>query len=345
VEVGGRAAVFHEVGHVIEQDLIRAELIALPITLILLVLVFGSVVAALLPLAVGVIAVMGTFAILFALSGVTDVSIYALNLTTALGLGLAIDYSLFMVSRFREELAGGHEPRVAVIRTVRTAGRTVLFSAATVAISLAALLLFPFTFLRSFAYAGIGVSIAAAVGAVVVLPALLAVLGHRVDSLRLFRRREADPTRGGVWHRIATLVMRRPVGIATAVVLFLLVLGSPFLRIQFGLPDDRVLPPGNEVRAVQDAIRTGFAGDEATTVEVVVPDLGVADAAEAAAEIDVFAASLSTIEGTVRVDALTGSYAGGLRVAEPGPVSGRFAAPGRHLVQRGPRCGADVTRR
>src|ERR687893_820666 len=159
VEVGGFAHVFHEVGATIEEDLLVAEMIALPVTLVLLVLIFGSVVAATLPLAIGVMSIMGTFLVLQVMSGMTDVSIYALNLTTALGLGLAIDYSLFVVSRYREELRAGHEPRSAVVRTVRTAGRTVAFSALTVAASLCALLVFPVAFLRSFAYAGVAVAL------------------------------------------------------------------------------------------------------------------------------------------------------------------------------------------
>ncbi len=177
VAVTGQAAVSRQIGDTIRADLARAEGFAVPITLVLLIFVFGSVVAASLPLAVGGLAVGGTFAALTALTHITKVSIFSLNLTTALGLGLAIDYSLFIVSRFREELRAGRSPDDAVIRTVETAGRTVLFSAATVAVSLAALLVFPMYFLRSFAYAGVAVVLVAAVGAVIVLPALLAVLG------------------------------------------------------------------------------------------------------------------------------------------------------------------------
>src|ERR671923_65678 len=178
-----------EVGDQVERDLARAEGIAVPITLLLLVVVFGSAVAGMLPLAVGGVAIVGTLLLLRLLGGLTDVSIYALNLTTALGLGLAIDYSLFIVSRYREELRAGREPADALLVTMTTAGRTVLFSAATVAVSLLALLVFPLYFLRSFGYAGIAVVALAAVGALVVLPALLAVLGRRDDRLRLPLRR------------------------------------------------------------------------------------------------------------------------------------------------------------
>jgi len=228
VEVGGFAQVFHEVGTTIEEDLVTAEMIALPITLVLLVLIFGSLVAASLPLIVGVMSIVGTFLVLQVLSGLTDVSVYALNLTTALGLGLAIDYSLFIVSRYREELRAGREPRVAVVRTVRTAGRTVAFNALTVAASLCATLVFPITFLRSFAYAGVAVALLAGIFSVVVLPAILVLLGHRVNALTLWRR-SVTPPEEGIWHRVATLVMRRPIPVATAVIALLLVLGAPFL--------------------------------------------------------------------------------------------------------------------
>src|SRR5574341_623035 len=282
VQVGGQARVFGEVSDQVERDLTRAEAIAVPITLLLLVLVFSSAVAGALPLAVGGFAIVGTLLVLRLLAGLTDVSVYALNLTTALGLGLAIDYSMFIVSRYREQLRAGQEPAEALVTTMRTAGRTVLFSAATVAVALVALLVFPLYFLRSFGYAGIAVVALAAVGALVVLPALLAVLGRRIDSLRLpFGRRArpaaADPGAGtGAWHRIATAVMRRPVPIATAVVAVLLVLGAPFLGARFGLPDDRVLPASATSRQVSDAIRGDFTARDADALQVVATGVGVA---------------------------------------------------------------------
>ncbi len=302
----------------IEADLVRAETIALPITLILLVFVFGSLVAAALPLAIGALAVVGTFVVLRVLTGFTDVSIFALNLTTALGLGLAIDYSLFVVSRYREELAGGHEPGLAVIRTVRTAGRTVAFSAATVAASLAALLIFPLAFLRSFAYAGISVVAVAALSSIVVLPAMLAALGHRVDSLSILRRRPTE-VGAGFWPGVATTVMRRPVPIATGVILVLLFLGSPFLGIEFGLPDDRVLAEGNQARMATQQLRDGFTSNESTPISVVAT--GIGDAAARSDEIAAFATELSMLPGVTRVDASTGRYAGGTVLPVPGDPS------------------------
>jgi len=327
VQVGGQAQVFREVGEQVEADLARAEAIAVPITLLLLVLVFASAVAGVLPLAVGGFAIVGTLLVLRVLAQVTDVSIYALNLTTALGLGLAIDYSLFIVSRYREELRAGRDPGDALIVTMRTAGRTVLFSAATVAVSLLALLVFPLYFLRSFGYAGIAVVALAAVGALVVLPALLAVLGRRVDRLRLPIGRRAtvrDPGTG-FWHRIATWVMRRPVPIALAVVAFLVLLGTPFLGVRFGLPDDRVLPASAEGRQVADAIRDNFATDESSALSVVAP--GIGDPRAHLADIDGYAAALSRLDGVERVDALTGAYADGARLQGPPPAADAAIAP------------------
>jgi putative drug exporter of the RND superfamily len=324
VGVGGFAETFRQVNEEVEADLVRAELLAFPIVLVLMVLVFGSLIAAGLPLVVGVLAIVGTFLVLVIISSLTEVSIFALNLTTAMGLGLAIDYSLFIVSRYREELGNGRSPHDAVVRTVQTAGKTVAFSALTVAVALAALLIFPLAFLRSFAYAGIGVALLAGTVAVVFLPALLAVLGPRVNSLRLWRR-DPKPVGQGMWHRIAMLVMRRPVPIAIAVIVILLLLGLPFLRIQFGLPDDRVLPEHLSSRQVQDDIRTRFSSDESRALQVVTDD--VDDPAARADDIDRYAARLSRLPGAARVDAVTGSFIEGQQVAGPGPLSPRFQAP------------------
>jgi RND superfamily putative drug exporter len=307
VQPGGFGPISYEIGSVIEEDLLTAEMIALPITLVLLVLIFGSVVAATLPLVIGVLSIMGTFVVLQVLSGATEVSIYALNLTTALGLGLAIDYSLFVVSRHREELRAGHEPRVAVVRTVRTAGRTVAFSALTVAASLCALLVFPVPFLRSFAYAGVAVALLAGLFSLVVLPALLAVLGHRVNALTL-RRRSVDPAGEGFWHRTAVFVMRRPVPVATAAIAVLLLLGAPFLGLRLTQPDDRVLAPGEDGRVVGDILREEFASEEVGALTVVTADEAGTSLSDA--EIDEYAVALAALPGVGRVDAATGTYCG-----------------------------------
>ncbi|MFC8147560.1 MMPL family transporter [Streptomyces paradoxus] len=274
VDVGGPVAVRHEMQTVIQEDLTRAELIALPVTLVLLVMVFGSAVAALLPLGIGIVAILGTNAVLRGLTELTDVSVFAINLTTALGLGLAIDYALFIVRRFREELSTGAEPLTAIGTTLRTAGRTVLFSALTVAVSLAAMLVFPQYFLRSFAYAGIAVVLLAAAAALILLPAALILLGHRVNALdlrRLFRRaHRPDPTRqeGRAWTRTATLVMRRAPFFALGTTAVLVLLGLPFLGVKFGTADDRQLPSTSESHVVQQHIREGFPGSPGGGLEV-----------------------------------------------------------------------------
>jgi putative drug exporter of the RND superfamily len=323
VNVGGQAQVFHQVGNQVQKDLEKAELYSFLPTVILLLLIFGSAMASLLPLAIGGLAVVGTFFTLRVLTVFTHVSIFSLNLTTALGLGLAIDYSLFIVSRYREEMHAGLEPHAAVIRTVQTAGRTVIFSAATVAISLAALLVFPLYFLKSFAYAGIAVVILAAIGAVVILPAILAALGHRVDLGTLFRHRKPAEPGQGFWHRVVMTVMRRPVVMGGAVVVLLLVLGTPFLRINFGSPDDRVLPASATSRQVSDAVRRGFTGNEAGAIDIVAPN-----ATASPAVMGDYAATISTMSGVGRVDAAGGTYIAGRLVAPPNSGSARFAAPG-----------------
>jgi putative drug exporter of the RND superfamily len=325
VEVGGFAEVYHEVGDTIEEDLLRAETIALPITLVLLILVFGSVVAASLPLVIGVMSIVGTFLVLRVLAGLTDVSIYALNLTTALGLGLAIDYSLFVVSRYREELRAGYSPRVAVTRTVRTAGRTVTFSALTVAASLCATLVFPIAFLRSFAYAGVAVALLAGLFSVVVLPAILFLLGHRVNALTLWRR-SVTPPEEGFWHRVATVVMRRPIPIATAVVAFLLVLGTPFLGLRLSSPDDRVLPESADVRQVHDVLREEFSSEEAGALSVVAPDAPNA-VPGLRNQIDAYATQLATMPSVARVDAATGTYCGAGLAEQLGCDPGQLVLP------------------
>jgi putative drug exporter of the RND superfamily len=322
VGVGGQAEVFRQVGTQVEQDLRRAETITFPIVLLLLVLVFGSVVAAGLPLAMGGLAVVGTLLVLQVIAVLTDVSIFSLNLTTALGIGLGIDYSLFIVSRYREEMRHGLPVHEAVVRTVQTAGRTVLFSALTVAISLAALLIFPLFFLRSFAYAGIAVVTLALLGAIVFLPALMAVLGPRVDRLTLWRRTPKEVGEG-LWHRIATFVMRRPVPIAVGVVALLVLLGAPFLRANFGLPDDRVLPKTASSRLVQDQIRANFSSEEASALSVVAQNVPTAGAGRDE-EVSRYALALSRLRSVARVDAVTGSYVAGRLVAPPGPASSRF---------------------
>jgi RND superfamily putative drug exporter len=269
VVAGGPAVVQDDVVEQVAADLLVAEAIAVPLILVLLVFAFGSVVAALLPLAIGLVAIVGTFAELSVLAANTDVSVFSINLTTALGLGLAIDYALLVVGRFREELARDAEVGPAVVRTIRTAGRAVVFSGLAVAAALAALLVFPLYFLRSFAYAGIGVVVISVVAVLTVLPALLTVLGHRVDAGRVPWTRGARSAEAPFWGRLARGVMRRPALAVLPVVGVLLALAAPALGITFGMPDDRVLPTSAESRQVGDALRDDFPAGEANALDIV----------------------------------------------------------------------------
>ena len=278
VQAGGVQAVNTEINTQVTKGLALAEAIAVPITAILLILAFGSLIAAALPLAIGLTAILGTFAELFVLGSITDVSVFAINLTTALGLGLGIDYALLLVARFREQLAAGADTHAAVIDTVRTAGRTILFSALTVAAALSALLVFPLYFLRSFAYAGVGVVAIAAASALIIIPALLAVLGPKVNAGKLPWSKADRGSAAPFWGRLASRVMRRPVLAGLPVLALLLLLASPLLHAGFGTPDEQVLRPGTAVRVTSDTLNNDFTGNQATAIQVV----GLGDAGGAA---------------------------------------------------------------
>lgn len=328
VLAGGDAAINVQVNAQVGKSLALAEGIAVPLILILLIFAFGSVVSALLPLAIGGIAILATFAELFILGSVTNVSIYAISLTTQLGLGLGIDYALLMVSRFREQLAAGQDVRDAVVHTTATAGRTVLFSATTVAVALTALLIFPQFFLKSFAFAGIGVALIAAVSTVIVIPALLALLGHRVNAGRLRWAASGRGDASPLWGRIARGVTRRPVLAAVPVLAVLLVAASPLLGVTFGTPDQTVLRPGMSSRQVSEAVSADFSGDTATTVNVVT----AGPVASTAANAD-YARQLSTLPGVVRVDSSVGTFAAGRSApGDPGNAALGNAAAQRYTV-------------
>ncbi len=325
LQTGGLAQSVADITAQVKHDFGVAEAIAVPTTLVLLVAVFGSVVAGLLPLLVGTCAMVGTLAILRLLTTVADVSIYSLNLTLALGLGLGIDYALLLVNRFREELgsAAGQDGAVvaALAATLHTAGRTVLYSAATVAVALGALLAFPVYFLRSFAYAGISVTVVTAAAALVVLPAALAALGPRAAYRRFGRSRPARPSR--MWGRVAATVTDHPVRTAAPVLALLAVLAWPLAGVSFGLPDDRALPPGaSPSRISGDILRTEFPARENEALFVVLPGLAEGTTAASTAA---YAQALSTVAHVARVDAPTGTFAAGLRV---GPGRPQFAGAG-----------------
>ena len=323
VRASGEAMTSVQVNSQTEKDLLRMESIAIPLSFVVLVWVFGGLMAAALPLAVGGFASLGSMAVLRAITYATDVSIYALNITVAMSLALAIDYTLLIVSRFRDELADGADRNQALIRTMATAGRTVLFSAMTVALSMMALMLFPMYFLKSFAYAGIAVVAFAAAAAVVVTPAAIVLLGDRLDSLdvrRLGRRlsRRPEPVRRPVeqmfFYRSTKFVMRHAVAIGVAIIALLLTLGAPFLGIKWGFPDDRVLPDSASARQVGDQLRSDFAVGSTTNVTVVIPDLTGATPDE----LDRYAAQLSRVRDVSSVSAPGGTFVRGSLV---GPAS------------------------
>jgi trehalose monomycolate/heme transporter len=278
-EVGGSVPTEVAINSAVTGNIARAEGISLPVLLILLVVIFGSVVAGVLPVAIGGLAILGSFTVLRLITLATTVSIYSLNITTILGLGLGIDYGLFMVTRFREELRRQPTVEAAVARTVATAGRTILVSGITVALALTSLILFPEVFLRSMGYGGVATVAVDVIAAVTVLPALLAVLGHRVNALRVRKSVGAAPKDdGGAWYRLARSVMRRPVAYVTVIVVVLLALGAPFLKISWGGTDAAVLPASSTVRQVSDTLTSEFPANSTTPIEAVVSNVTSRDA-------------------------------------------------------------------
>ncbi|GIF73170.1 MMPL family transporter [Asanoa siamensis] len=285
---GGTIPFLDEANEQTSADLARAEMFSLPVLLVLLVLIFGGLAAAATPLMIGGIAILGSLVVVRLINMVTDVSVFAINIITLIGLGMAVDYALFIVSRFREELAHGHEPPAAIARTMATAGRTVLVSGLTIALALASLLIFPQSFLRSMGFGGLAAVLVAMLAALTALPALLVVLGHRINALRVplpWGRGRGRTSGDGAWARIARSVMRRPIVYAAGVIVILGVLASPVLRIEFGGFDERVLPPGSEPRVVSDAISADFAGGTVGPIEVLVSGGGTAASERVASSI------------------------------------------------------------
>ena len=310
-----------------ERDLVRTEMIALPVSFLLLVLVFGGLAAAAVPTAVGLLAIAGSMAILRLFALFTDVSIFALNLTVALGLALAVDYTLLIVSRYRDELADGTDTDQALVRTMQTAGRTVVFSAVTVALSMGVMVIFPSYFLKSFAYAGVATVLLAAVAAVVVTPAAIALLGPRLNSLDLRGLvRRLAPLREPVakampemfWYRSAKFIARRGLPIGLAAVALLVFLGSPFLEVRWGYPDDRVLPTTSVTHQLGDRLRSDYPNNLETAVSVVIPE---ADGVTSA-ELGRYAAELSRVPDVTAVSTPIGAYADGVVRGPPVAATG-----------------------
>ena len=285
VVVGGPAVAQEQVNKQVEKDLQRAEMLAFPLLLLLSLLFFRSLVAALLPLMIGALAIAGTFLILRIASELGSISVFALNLTTALGLGLAIDYSLFVASRYREEIAKDGPGPAAMRRVMATAGRTVFFSSLTVAAALASLLVFPQRFLYSMGLGGSLVALFAGLISLTVLPAVLTLLGARVNALapRFLRRRAAADTRPdeqGFWYRLSRFVMRRPVGVATASAVLLIAMGIPFLGIKFDTVDPGILPEEASARQAYDMVSEDFPPHRGTPIWLAVEGGGPKAAAE-----------------------------------------------------------------
>ncbi|MFE5475610.1 MMPL family transporter [Nocardia sp. NPDC056541] len=327
VRAGGTPLAYAQVNEQSQHDLLLMEAIAIPLSFVALVWVFGGLLAAALPVAVGLIAIVGSLSVLRLITFGTEVSTFALNLATALGFALAIDYTLLIISRYRDEVADGATGNAALFRTMATAGRTVAFSAITVALSMSVLAVFPMYFLRSFAYAGVSIVAFAAIAAIVVSPAVIVLLGHRLDALdvrrlarRLLGRPDPVPTpiEQSFWYRSTKRVMRHAIPIGLAVIALLLLLGSPAIGMKWGFSDDRLLPDSMSAHQVGDQLRSEFAIDPAASIPIVIPDAAGLEQAD----LERYAANLSLVPDVAAVAAPTGSFAGGMKVGPPADLAG-----------------------
>ncbi|CAM3283497.1 MMPL family transporter [Mycobacterium intermedium] len=328
VRAGGSAMQYAQINNQNRDDLLVTEAIAIPLSFLVLIWVFGGLVAAGLPIALGALAVVGSMSVLRLIACTTEVSIFALNLSTALSLALAIDYTLLIIGRYRDELAEDGDADRALVRTMVTSGRTVVFSAVTVALSMSATALFPMYFLKSFAYAGVASVAFVATASIVVTPAAIVLLGNRLDAVdvRRFLRqvvlRRHDPLRLTVeehfWYRSSKFVMRRWAPVGFAVMAFLLLLGLPFFSVKWGFPDDRVLPTSVSSHEVGNRLRSGFAHDSATAVAIVIPDARNLSMGE----IGRYAADLSRVPDVSAVSAPDGTFVNGHLDGPPAAAAG-----------------------
>ena len=323
VRAGGMAIVYDQIRAQAQYDLLVMELIAVPLSFLVLVWAFGGLVAAALPVLVGLVAILGSLFVLRLVAMGTDVSIFALNLIAATGLALGIDYTLLIINRYRYELADGADPDHALVRTMATAGRTVLFSATIVLLASATMALFPVYFLRSFAYAGVAAVAFTALAAMLIAPAAISVLGPRLNALdvrRLMRRgqRAKVETDQMFWYRWTRFVIRHALPVGLAVVALLIVLGAPFLGVKWGFRDDRALPQAASAHEVGDRLRSDFADNSATAVRIVVPDT----TALTSEEIGAYAAELSQVRDVRAVSAPTGTFVDGAYVGAPSGPTG-----------------------
>jgi RND superfamily putative drug exporter len=311
VRAGGPLGVSVEIEDRVGHDLVISESVALPILLAVLVIVFGGLVAAFLPLAIGITSIVMTLLVLSIMVSVSDVSVHALTVATAFGLGLSIDFGLLMVSRFREERDKGKDHEAAIVATVTTAGRTIIFSAATVTLAMSGLLVFPLYFLRSTALTASAVVILSALSAIVVLPALLALLGRRIDSLAVIRRKVPLSADSAFWRRCAEVVTKRPLLCALPVIAVLLVLGIPFLGVQLAMPDERALPSDSNARLVTESLRQNYPADNSQAVTLL--------SRNDTRALDDLVGPVSSIDDVIRVVAASGTYERGKLTAGPTP--------------------------
>ncbi|NDC13067.1 MAG: MMPL family transporter [Actinobacteria bacterium] len=295
VYASGGAIFANSINGRIQDDLKVSEAISIPLTFILLLIVFGAMAASAMPLVIGITAILGTFLGLYLLTFVTDVSIFALNLTTGLGLGLGIDYALLIVNRFREELSKGKSNGEAIVTTMGTAGRTVFFSGITVVLTLISLTFFPLNFLKSMGYAGAIVVALAVVGALIPLPAILVTIGKKIDKGTI--RKSALVTHDdGRWSQVARFVMRRPIPIVLVTLVILGLMIAPLSSAKFGQVDSRVLPKDDRAYIASQFIAKNFPGQESNPIEIIFPN-----GSNQSLEISTFSAQLATLDGIVRV--------------------------------------------
>jgi RND superfamily putative drug exporter len=307
VYASGAGVITHAINHKIEKDLLLAESIAIPLTFLLLAFVFGALVASAMPLVVGISAILGAFLIIYIFTLFTNVSIFALNLITGLGLGLGIDYALLMVNRFREELHAGKSVEDSIITTVNSAGKTVFYSGLTVLVTLSALIFFPLDFLKSFGYAGVSVVSLAVLGALIPLPAIMALLGHRIDK-GVVRKSGITPKEDGRWAHTARNVMRRPVPVVIGSLLVLGIFAAPVTNIAFAQVDSRVLPKSDPAAIAAAKILEKFSGFEGSPIEVVIPN-GVGREAQ----VNAYLAKVSKVDGVARISPIE-TYGSDLRI-------------------------------
>jgi len=296
VRTSGGAVFSHSINSRIQNDLKISEAISIPLTFLMLLIVFGALVASAMPLVIGITAILGTFFLLYLLTLITHVSVFALNLTTGLGLGLGIDYALLIVNRFREELRNGVNREQALVNTLSTAGKTVFYSGITVMLTLISLTFFPMNFLKSMGYAGTIVVGTAVIGALIPLPAVLMLLGNKVDKY-VVRKGAIVPKHDGGWAKIARFVMRRPIPVVVICGLILTAFILPISNVKFSQVDSRVLPKSDPAYQAAAFIAENFPGQEANPIEIIFPQ-----GANKVDSIKNYSQELSKLDGVVRVD-------------------------------------------